>query len=145
MTENGDLALLPLSVRKPLLAQLARFALAAQHGEHVSDHDALEGLRQAVLATSEDSLQQSLGLPGAEEVTAADAVAGLRLLPGERWVLDLIERDLIEAALDRGETWESLGAALGGRSRQAMQQRYRRLGGSRTWPTRRPGHQTSGQ
>lgn len=72
-----------------------------------------------------------------QELTADDLVDALRIVPDQRARLELDERQLLEAALDRGETWESLAERLGWRSRQALQQRYRRLGGKRTWPTRR--------
>lgn len=48
-----------------------------------------------------------------------------------------VERGVLEAARDQGATWEELGQALGGRSAQAVQQHYRRIGGGRSWPTRR--------
>ena len=44
-------------------------------------------------------------------------------------------------------SWEQLGDAYGGRSRQAMQQHYRRLGGTRSWARQSPtatGSQTEG-
>lgn len=62
----------------------------------------------------------------------------LRRLPAQRDHFDATERQLIEEARDLGETWESLADAVGRGSEQAMQQRYRRIGGQRTWPTRRP-------
>ncbi|MFD0921925.1 SANT/Myb-like DNA-binding domain-containing protein [Saccharopolyspora rosea] len=78
---------------------------------------------------------------GAEPVPATDVVAALRLVPAARKKLDDTERQLVEAALDRGVTWEQLAAALGGRTPQSVQQRYRRrLGGERSWRTRRPEH-----
>lgn len=78
---------------------------------------------------------------GTESVPAEDVITALRLVPAARTKLDDTERQLIEAALDRGVTWHDLGSALGGRSAQAIQQRYRRrLGGKNTWPTRRAEH-----
>jgi hypothetical protein len=72
-----------------------------------------------------------------QHVSAAEAVAALQLVPTVRRLaesqLDVQEVVLIEAAINRGVTWEQLGAEYGGRSRQAMQQHYRRLGGTRTW------------
>jgi hypothetical protein len=111
---------------------LARLTLEHKHGEHVFVHDALRGVVLALTATA----QLVFDLPGADEVTAEDTLAGLRLLRDERADLDYSELVLIEAAKDRGITWEELGRALGFRSPQAMQQRYRRcLGGKRNWPT----------
>jgi len=69
---------------------------------------------------------------------AADLIAAGRHLADARRSIDTIELDLIEALLDSGMTWEQLAVDLGRSSRQAMQQRYRRLGGTRTWPTRSP-------
>ena len=74
-----------------------------------------------------------------EQVTADDVVDALRLVPGEHVSLEAQERRLIETARDRGLSWTDLGERLGGRSPQAMQQRYKRLGGERSWPAgRRP-------
>ena len=112
--------------------RLARFTLQHKWGENVSGYDALQSV---VRAASMTGIQAELGLP--EEVTAADTLAGLRLLAVERQDLDRCERKLIEAAKDRGATWETLGAALG-QSGQAVQQRYKRLGGQRSWPTPPP-------
>lgn len=38
--------------------------------------------------------------------------------------------------MDSGWTWEQLGAVYGERSKQAMQQHYKRRGGQRTWSRR---------
>lgn len=70
---------------------------------------------------------------GTAEVTTVEALAALLLVPGAREELDRLEAALIEAVLDRGVTWEQLGAVYGGRTRQTMQQHYRRRGGTRTW------------
>ena len=70
------------------------------------------------------------GTPGQQ------ALDRLTSLAGDRVALDATERRLIETARDHGETWESLAAVLGKGSGQSMQQRYRRLGGHRSWPTR---------
>jgi hypothetical protein len=122
--------------------RLSRLTLAYKHAQErgdgappvVSDRDVIEALWSAV--TSSDTYRE-LGLPGAGAVTAEDALAGLRLLRTERQGLDFIERDLIEAAKDHGVTWEQLGERVGV-SAQAMQQRYKRLGGKKTWPTSTP-------
>ncbi len=116
--------------------RLARFTFEHQHGQRsVSGHAALTGLHLA--ATADPSRQAMVGLPGRDEVATEDVLAALKLVPGQRGMLDAYERDLIEAAVDRGLSWEALGAALGGRTKQAMQQRYKRLSGRRSWPTRR--------
>jgi hypothetical protein len=125
--------------RTQIREQLAPFTLEHKQGRLVTEHDTIRGVRQAAVAVPGDATQDALGLPCGDAVSAADVIAALRLVPGERRDLDFAEAALIEAARDRGETWESLGAALGTRSGQAMQQRYKRLGGTRTWPTRRPG------
>jgi DNA-binding transcriptional ArsR family regulator len=123
----------------PDVRRLARFTVDGQRGNYVRLDEAVEGVMGALLSDPVSvEAQTALGLPSADQVTAADAAAGLRLLPAQRSRLDSDERTLIEAALDRGMTWEQLGQAIGGRSRQAMQQHYRALGGARTWPTRRP-------
>jgi hypothetical protein len=70
-----------------------------------------------------------------DDTTADDRTAALRLVPEVRRDLDRAEVALIESLVDLGWTWEQLGAAYGGRSKQAMQQHYRRRGGHRTWPT----------
>jgi len=72
-----------------------------------------------------------------EGATPEDVQDALRLLPGLRDELDCAERRLIEAARDRGASWAALAAPLGVRSRQAAEQRHRRLaGGELTRPDR---------
>ncbi|ATY14457.1 hypothetical protein CU254_31580 [Amycolatopsis sp. AA4] len=71
-----------------------------------------------------------------EDLSADDAAGALHLVPDVRADLDRAEVTLIEAVLDRGWTWEQLGAEYGGRSKQAMQQHYRRRGGTRSWPAK---------
>lgn len=58
------------------------------------------------------------------------------MMPWARESVDQAERVLIEAVLDGGWTWEQLGAEYGERSKQAMQQHYKRRGGQRTWSRR---------
>lgn len=116
-------------------ARLARLTLAHKHGNTVTEADALNDVVAALTWRPVD--RADLDLPGAEAVTAEDTIAGLHLVEFQRSSLDYDERDLIEAAKDRGLTWEALGAALD-RSAQAMQQRYKRLGGERAWPTSTP-------
>jgi len=72
-----------------------------------------------------------------DQATPEDVQDALRLLPGLRDELDSAERQLIEATRDRGASWAALAAPLGVRSRQAAEQRYRRLaGGDLTRPDR---------
>ncbi|SFQ26161.1 hypothetical protein SAMN05421854_1101, partial [Amycolatopsis rubida] len=77
--------------------------------------------------------------PDPADVTVGDLVGALRLFPEHAVDLKRAERALIEAAMDRGSSWDALGRELGGRSRQAMYQHYRRIGGTRSWPTTRAG------
>ncbi|MYW91370.1 hypothetical protein G3I59_12345 [Amycolatopsis rubida] len=76
------------------------------------------------------------GRPPGEDLSADDAAGALHLVPGVRHDLDRAEVTLIESVLDRGWTWEQLGAEYGNRSKQAMQQHYRRRGGNRSWPAK---------
>lgn len=62
------------------------------------------------------------------------------MMPWARESVDQAERVLIESVIDSGWTWEQLGAEYGERSKQAMQQHYKRRGGQRTW-SRRAGAQ----
>ncbi|MBD3004686.1 hypothetical protein [Streptomyces sp. 5-10] len=71
-------------------------------------------------------------------VRPGTAVLVLRMLGAVREECDHVEVRMIEALMDAGLSWEEVGRATGRTSRQAAQQRYRRLGGTRTWPTRRP-------
>ncbi|GAB3410089.1 hypothetical protein [Flindersiella endophytica] len=68
-----------------------------------------------------------------DDLTAEDFAAALKLIPILQDDLESDERRLIEAARDSGMSWGQLAAALGRSSRQAMFQRYKRLGGRRTW------------
>lgn len=56
-----------------------------------------------------------------------DPLARLRALRARRARLDDEERRLIEAAQTAGASWQDIADALGIRSRQGAQQRYRRL------------------
>lgn len=58
------------------------------------------------------------------------------MMPWARESVDRAERVLIESVMDGGWTWEKLGAEYGGRSKQAMQQHYKRRGGERSWSKR---------
>lgn len=111
--------------------QLVRFTTEHKQGRPADTRAAIEAV---VTAATNPEIQAELGLPS--DVSAADVIVALDHIKDEHTALDVCERLLIEAARDRGETWDSLGAALGKRSGQAMQQRYRRIGGRRTWPTR---------
>lgn len=64
----------------------------------------------------------------------------LRTLGAVREECDHIEVRMTEALMDAGLSWEEVGRATGRPSKQAAQQRYRRLGGTKNWPTRRPSH-----
>jgi hypothetical protein len=68
---------------------------------------------------------------------AADLDAALLALSDRRRLLDHDEQRLIEARLDAGGTWAGVADALGLRSADAARHRYRRLGGTRTWPAGR--------
>jgi hypothetical protein len=65
-----------------------------------------------------------------------ESLSALRMMPWARESVDEAERVLIESVLDSGWTWEQLGAEYGGRSKQAMQQHYKRRGGQRSWSRR---------
>lgn len=58
------------------------------------------------------------------------------MMPWAREAVDKAERVLIESVMDSGWTWEQLGAEYGERSKQAMQQHYKRRGGERSWSRR---------
>ena len=70
--------------------------------------------------------------------TLEQAVDIAHRLPVLRAHIAAIEVAVIERILDAGWTWERLATEMGRSSRQAMQQRYRRIGGTRTWPSGRP-------
>lgn len=55
------------------------------------------------------------------------------MMPWAREAVEQAERVLIESIMDSGWTWEQLGAIYGERSKQAMQQHYKRRGGQRNW------------
>jgi len=71
-----------------------------------------------------------------EDPNPDEATGALHLVPDVRRDLDQAEVALIESVLDHGWTWEQLGAQYGDRSKQAMQQHYRRRGGKRSWPAK---------
>ncbi|QXV63547.1 hypothetical protein [Amycolatopsis sp. TNS106] len=116
---------------------LARYdsgnALRGRDPEDVSAFDALSGLLFAAHGDW-DEMQRERGMPTSDQVPVEDVLAGLLLTPKLRERIDDIERGLLEAARDRGMSWPMLAEQLlGGGSEQAMQQRYRRLGGKRSW------------
>lgn len=120
---------------REILTQLARYN--SNGTVRVLGGDALQDVDMAVFSGEDPSIHawhKQQGRPVAEDVTAGDAIAALRLVPAERIRLDDTEVRLIEAARDRGETWRSLAEKLGYRTPQALQQRYRRIGGRRSWP-----------
>lgn len=65
-----------------------------------------------------------------------ESLSALRMMPWARESVDRAERVLIESVMDSGWTWEQLGAEYGERSKQAMQQHYKRRGGQRSWSKR---------
>ena len=101
---------------------------AANIGE---DHDPIHGLFTAARIYAVD---QEAGTP----VSANAATIMLGKLALVRDEVDRVELRLTEAALDAGGSWEDIATATERGSRQGAQRRYRRLGGTRTWPTRRP-------
>lgn len=118
-----------------LVAQLKRF-LPTDLREQ--EHPGLWPLVQMTSActdgtAADDGHRRAADLPAVAEITAADVIAAMRLIPQVHRDIDESEIRLIEAGLDRGETFDSLGAACG-LSRQGMRQRYQRLGGKRRWP-----------
>lgn len=66
-------------------------------------------------------------------IESTESFQALGMMPQARESVEQAERVLIESVLDSGWTWEQLGAAYGGRSKQAMQQHYKRRGGQRSW------------
>jgi hypothetical protein len=141
MLDNGMLSSmapstnrLSLQDEQKILRQLDRYLPADMKGTHPG----LQVFPQivGVCANNDpkfDDEQRARGLPASTEVSVEDISAALNLVPQVRRDLDATEISLIEAALDRGETFESLGAACG-LTRQGMRQRYQRLGGTRRWP-----------
>ncbi|MEW2505047.1 MULTISPECIES: hypothetical protein [unclassified Amycolatopsis] len=132
MTRSTDR--LSLQDEQQILRQLDRYLPTDMRGTHPGLHvfPQLVG----VCANNDprfDDEQRARGLPASTEVSVEDISAALNLVPQVRRDLDSTEISLIEAALDRGETFESLGTGCG-LTRQGMRQRYQRLGGTRRWP-----------
>lgn len=96
--------------------------------EIASDWDLVRSLDVAVGAAADPNTAESrdmLGLPA--DAPAGDIATALQLLQTLRHDVDLMEKSLIEAALERGMSWEKLGTAYGKNTRQAMQQHAKRL------------------
>ncbi|KOV80852.1 hypothetical protein [Nocardia sp. NRRL S-836] len=70
-------------------------------------------------------------------IEGTESFHALRMMPWAREAVDQAERVLIESIMDSGYTWEQLGAVYGQRSKQAMQQHYKRRGGERSWGARK--------
>lgn len=115
--------------------RLARLTSEHKRNQHVYPHDALQGVIGAL--TWGEYHPERKGLPGPDAVTMDDISDGLALIDFVRFMLSGDERKLIEIAKDRGMTWVQLGKIFG-QSAQAAQQRYKRLGGTRSWPTPPP-------
>lgn len=99
-------------------------------------HDPHKDALAAKFASARLYAAQAEDSPGEVSVSAATVV--MRMIGTIRDELDHVEVRMTEAMLDAGLSWDEVGSITGRTSRQAAQQRYRRLGGARTWPTRRP-------
>lgn len=124
----------------PPLAAAKRLARLAPERKPNRDYpvrpaEALEGLLGAL--TWGDYHPERRGMPGADAVTIDDISDGLVLTDFLHMMLRADERTLIEIAKDRGMTWAQLGKIFG-QSGQATQQRYKRLGGAKSWPSPPP-------
>lgn len=80
--------------------------------------------------SGDDSARRAAGVPTAAEVTGADVLAALRLVPQVRRDVDEAELRLVDSALERGETFDAIGATRGFTGPE-MAERYQRLGGRR--------------
>lgn len=114
-------------------AQLDGFSWVPEH------RCTFEGLCRLAPTTA-----RSLPNPPSNQPSAADLDAALVLLGGQQAELRQIEIGLIEARLDAGGTWEIIAVDLDAASPDAARQRYRRLGGTRTWPAGRPAKPDTG-
>lgn len=128
---------IPGDEKTEILARLALYQFTiGDRRPRVASRDALGDLYMVLTGGWPDSpYATAVALPSGDQIPVGDVLAALRLVPGERSALEEIERTLIEAALDRGETWATLANQLGYGTRQNLQQRYRRLGGRRSWPS----------
>ena len=68
-----------------------------------------------------------------EPPAIVNSVAALRMMSMAHDTVNRAELTLIESVIDNGWTWERLGSVYGDRTKQAMQQHYRRRGGERNW------------
>jgi hypothetical protein len=68
-----------------------------------------------------------------EPPAIVQSVAALRMMSMAHDTVNHAELTLIESVIDNGWTWERLGSVYGDRTKQAMQQHYRRRGGERNW------------
>lgn len=109
----------------PLLIDLPASEVAAQLVDRYADPAFVEDVAFRAATAVMAQLDRGSG-----EVKVVEMLAALLLVPGIREQMDRIEAALIRAVIDWGVTWEQLGAVHGGRTRQAMQQHYRRLGGT---------------
>ena len=114
--------------------------------EYIDDMSADDERLDQLLQVGDDALAhkfEAARLYAAEAeddgtVSPTAAVLVMRMLGKVREECDHIEIRMTESLMDAGQSWEEVGRATGRPSKQAAQQRYRRLGGTRTWPTRRP-------
>lgn len=99
-------------------------AYAWEHLAHLTDPDnyELEGdLREVAAAL--DRLMTDAYTSQLREITVTDALAALLVIRKVRDILALGEGYLIEAAREKGATWERLAPALEVRTRQAAERR----------------------
>src|SRR3982751_929058 len=112
----------------PWRQQLARFERGFR-GPFADEINSVAAVVFAATIQTGDDAENSTGGVEVEDIYLAAAA-----IPGLRDRLADCERQLLEAARDRGESWSALAQRLGRGTEQAMQQHYRRLGGERTWP-----------
>lgn len=107
--------------------RLGKYLLEARR-EFASDWDLVRAVDVAAGAATDASAAESrhlLGLPA--DAPALDIATALQLLLTLRQDVDLLEDGLIKAGLERGMSWEQVGATYGKNTRQAMQQHAKRL------------------
>lgn len=80
-----------------------------------------------------------------EKPAIVNSMAALRMINHAHGSVNQAELALIESIIDNGWTWERLGATYGERSKQAMQQHYKRRGGERNWRERPAGPETESE
>ncbi|MEU5853570.1 hypothetical protein [Saccharopolyspora shandongensis] len=74
-----------------------------------------------------------------EPPAIVQSIAALRMMAMAHETVNHAELTLIESVIDNGWTWERLGSVYSDRSKQAMQQHYKRRGGERNWRERPTG------